>query len=291
MTREPTIDTAAEFSYVAGQGRPTWGATIADYARRSEATAARPGVRTDLPYGPHPRQRFDVIPAEGEARAALIWLHPGYWQMRDRRAFRFLGETFAALGCDAVFADYPLAPERDVAAITEAVRDLVPAVRTDGRAVNGRALPIVAAGHSAGAHLAVELALTDFAGRGEPAAIAAVLAVSGVYDLEPLIATSLDRALGLTPATARAASPVHRAGAASVPALFVVGGGETEAFRDQSRAMEAAWRAAGAASRLEIVDAEDHFSILERLADPADALRPALVALIAAASGDPGSAQ
>ena len=213
MPVEPTIDPAAEFAYVTGQGRPHWAETIAGFARRSEATAARPGVRTDLSYGPHPRQRFDVVPAEGAARVSLIWLHPGYWQMRDRRAFRFLGETFAALGCDAVFADYPLAPEYGVAEITEAVRALVPAVRAEARARLGRALPIVAAGHSAGAHLAVELALTEPSHTGfsdDP--VAAVLAVSGVYDLAPLVSIAPS---GSTPP---ARAPSRRCGGRGAPA-------------------------------------------------------------------------
>ena len=128
MTRppfEPTIDPATEVAYVSGQGRPTWPALLADFARRSEIVAERSGIVRDLAYGPHPRQRFDVVPADGIARASLVYLHAGYWQMRDRTLFRFLGETFAALGCDAIFADYPLAPEVGVAEITEARNNFV----------------------------------------------------------------------------------------------------------------------------------------------------------------------
>lgn len=275
------IDPAEEVAYVTGQGRPTWPDLIAGMAARSAATAARPGVRLDLAYGPHPRQRFDLVPTEGAARATLIWLHPGYWQMRDRTPFRFLGETFAAMGCDAVFADYPLAPERGVAEITEAVRAIVPAVRAEAKTRLGHALPIVAAGHSAGGHLAVELALTDPAVWGLAASpIAAVAAVSGVYDLEPLVATSLNHKLGLTTATARAASPLHRAEGAPCPALFAVGGGETPAFLAQTRAMHVAWAMNGRDSTMEIVADADHFSVLDRLVGPTDGLHRAVRALI-----------
>lgn len=278
---EPIIDPATEVAYVSGQGRPTWPALLADFARRSEAILARPDVVLDRSYGPHPRQRFDVVPATGRARGTLVYFHAGYWQMRDRTLFRFLGETFAALGCDAVFADYPLAPEVGVAEITEAVRALVPHVRAETAERRGAALPIVAAGHSAGGHLAVELALTDPAAWGlATSPIAAVLALSGVHDLEPLVATSLDRALRLDAAAARAVSPVHRAARAGAPALFAVGGGETPAFLAQNRAMAEAWRAAGApAEILEVSDA-DHFRLLDDLTDEAGPLHAAIARLL-----------
>lgn len=275
------IDPTHEIAYVSGQGRPTWPALIADFDRRSAATAQRAGVRLDLAYGPHPRQTFDLVPATAPVCAMLVYLHPGYWQMRDKALFRFLGETFADLGCDVALANYPLAPDHDVAEITRAVRAIVPALRADARARHGRDLPIVAAGHSAGAHLAVELALTDPATWGLDATpIAAVLGLSGVYDLEPLVATTLNHKLALTPATARAASPVHRAAHAPCPALFAVGGGETPAFLAQTRAMDDAWRAGGQASREMIVDDADHFSLLDHLVEPTGALRAAIAELL-----------
>ena len=283
---EPIVDPETEVAYVSGQGRASWPTLLGDFARRSDAVVARPGVVRDRAYGPHPRQRFDVIPAEGPARTSLVWLHAGYWQMRDRTAFRFLGSTFAALGCDVVFADYPLAPEFGVAEITEAVRALVPTVRVEATERRGAALPIVAAGHSAGGHLAVELALTDPAAWGLAASpIAAVLALSGVYDLEPLVSTSLDRALRLDAAAARAVSPLHRADRAAAPALFAVGGGETPAFLEQTRAMAQAWRASGAPAETLVVGDADHFRLLDDLTDPAGPLHAAVTRLLAAAGG------
>lgn len=279
---EPTIDPACEAAYVSGQARPHWPATIAGFVAKGEAAIAAEGVEIGLAYGAHPRARFDRFPATGAARAVVVFLHPGYWQMRDRTQFRFLAPVFTGLGCDFVVADYPLAPESSVAAITETVRGLVPAVAAGTRARRGRRLPIVAAGHSAGAHLAVELAL---AGGDSDAAVAAVIALSGVYDLEPLVATSLDRALRLDAATARAASPIHRVGAVGAPALFAVGGGETAAFVTQTRAMAAAWGAAGHAMRVEIVGDDDHFSLLAGLLEDESALGAAIAETIATAVG------
>lgn len=281
MTTPPAIDPAAEHAYVSGQGRPQWPDLIADFITRSETTAARADVRLDLPYGPHPRQTFDLVPARETAKATLIYLHPGYWQMRDKAQFRFLGEVFGAMGFDTVIANYPLAPEASVAEITDAIRALVPVVHDEARARLGRNLPLLAAGHSAGAHLAVELALTDPARWSlSSSPIAGVLALSGVYDLEPLVETSLNAKLALTPETARAASPVHRAAGAPCPALFVVGAAETPAFLAQNRNMAAAWRRIGAMAIEREEPEADHFTLIARLADETTALSSAVATFL-----------
>lgn len=278
---DAAIDAIAEFDFVGGQVQPTWPALIEGFARASAATAARADIRLDVAYGPHPRQNFDFVPAKGTPRAVVVHLHPGWWQMRDKALFRFMGERFADLGCDTVLPNYPLAPDASIAEITEAVRAIVPAVRAEAQARLGHVPPIVASGHSAGAHLAVELALTDPATWGLPASpIAAVLALSGVYELSRLTGTSLNRALKLDAAAARAASPVHRAEQAPCPALFAVGRAETAAFVAQSRDMAAAWEAVGRTAPLIVSDGADHFTLLERFMDPADPLARGVADLI-----------
>ena len=68
--------------------------------------------------------------------------------------------------------------------------------------------------------------------------------VSGIYDLEPLIGTSIDAALGLDPATAARNSPLRQALKGFPPSLVCWGENETDQFKRQSRAF-----AAGAAPR------------------------------------------
>lgn len=275
------IDPAHEAGYVTDQRRAHWPATIAAFEAKSAAVARLPGFSADIPYGPHPRRRFDWFPAEGRPRAVLAWFHPGYWQMRDKSLFRCLMPRFAGLGLDVAMVGYPLAPEASLAAITEAARDALPALVAHTRAMRGRVLPVVAAGHSAGGHLAIELATTDWTERGDDAvAIAAALAFSGVYDLEPLIDTTLNAALGLDPVTAHAASPIHRVGTIGSPALFAVGGAETAAFLAQNAAMAAAWEAAGHTAEVFVAEGDDHFSLIDRLLDERSGLSAAVAGLL-----------
>jgi arylformamidase len=145
----------------------------------------------------------------------------------------------------------------------------------------GRSPELIAAGHSAGAHLAVELALTDWRGLGlglNP--VSAVIGLSGVYDLAPLIATPLNEKLKLDADAARAASPVARVKPGMPRALFAVGGAETDAFLRQNEAMASAWADAGNPSRALVIEGADHFSLLSELMDPGSPLSKAVVALV-----------
>jgi arylformamidase len=253
------------FQYLSGQRNASHPALLAAFERESAeaALALRPDL--DIVYGSHPRQRFDLFRAPA-ARATIAYFHAGYWQSRDKAQFHFLASPLRRAGLDLAVVNYPLCPDVTLAELTEAVRDAVPTIHafvSSGRERPGR---LIVAGHSAGAHLAVELALTDWRARGatrEP--ISGIVALSGVYDLEPLIATPLNDNLKLTSAAARAASPILRVRDGMPPALFAVGGLETEAFQMQNRNMCAAWRAAGNSGAAMVVDGADHFSLLRGL--------------------------
>ncbi len=270
------------FQYLTGQLNSRQPALLAAFEREgAEAVQAlRPAL--DLPYGPHPRQRFDFFAAP-QAVATFAYLHAGYWQARDKSQFRFIAPALVAAGFDVAIVNYPLCPDATLEALTDAVRDFVPAVLGSRGAGPTR---LIAVGHSAGAHLAAELALTDWAARGVPTgAIAGVMALSGVYDLEPLIATPLNDKLRLDIAAARAASPIRRVRGGLPPALFAVGAHETSAFRAQNAAMCAAWEEHGNSGRELLVDDADHFSLLRGLAGPGAPLFEAVVRL---AIGEPG---
>ena len=260
--------------YLTGQLRPTHPALLAGFEAASLAATHTLAPRLDLPYGPHPRQTFDLFLTRPDA-PTLAFLHAGYWQSRDKATFRFLAADAAAAGFNFAAVNYPLCPEVSVAEIVEAVRAFPAALARESGAG-----ALIAVGHSAGAHLAVELALTDWPARGVSASpVRAVVGLSGVYDLSPLIETPLNDKLKLTATAARAASPVWRVTAPAPPALFVVGGEETPAFQRQNADMAAAWRAAGLAADALTVEGADHFSLLGAFAQPASPFLRALAAL------------
>ncbi|HKX23543.1 MAG TPA: alpha/beta hydrolase [Rhizorhapis sp.] len=260
----------AEFEYVTGQGRPTFPALIGAFEAESDAIARGADACLDLAYGSHSRQRLDHFPAVPGARAALVYFHAGYWQSRDKAMFRFIAEPFNHAGLDVVLVNYPLSPDRKVSEIVQAAAESIAVIveLTGG-------LPLILSGHSAGGQLVTELSMLESA----RARIVGVVGLSGVYDLRPLVGTSLNRALALDDDDARAASPILHIGTGLPPAIFAVGATETDAFVQQTRLMAELWKSHGNEVQFHCCAGDDHFTILRSFTDPAHALHRATLAL------------
>jgi arylformamidase len=256
------------WAYMRGQMHPSQGPLLEAYARESEATIAAHAPMLDLAHGPHPRETFDLYVSPLAWRGTIAYFHAGYWQSRDKSQFRFLAPSFLARGIDVALVNTPLCPDVTLARLTESAREAILAVLGQVGALERGGAALTAAGHSAGGHLAVELAMTDWAARGHARSpIASILAISGVYELAPLLATPLNDKLRLDADEAAACSPLRRAPRGTPPpALFVVGGLETPAFHAQSEAMHEAWRAGGGRSALQDVANADHFGVLRAFA-------------------------
>jgi arylformamidase len=254
-----------QFEYVHGQGRAGFPDLLADYQRRSDRVSTSVGAVLDRGYGPHQRQRFDHFPASAPAIGVLVYLHAGYWQSRDKSQFRFLAPFFQQRGFHVMVVNYPLCPEVSLAELVAAVLPCVPAIR-QALAPSGLAtLPLVVAGHSAGAHLAVELTM---AGRDSDSAVQGVWGISGVYNPAPLLQTTLNEKLQLDPLSALHADVTQRVRGQLVPGLWTVGGAETGAFQQQNARMHDAWALAGNSSSALVVPQADHFTVLQACIQP-----------------------
>lgn len=257
----------AEYQYVTGQARSSFAALFEKFSVANEAALAQCEWMLDLVYGDHPRQRIDLCVASGRAKGTVLYFHAGYWQARDKSQFRFLAPAMASAGFNVAFVGYPLCPEVSLAELTRSVRDALPALI---KALPGSTppLPVIVAGHSAGAHLAVEIALAQNDQTPENQRITGLVPISGIYDLSPLLETSLNESLQLDSARAREASPVFHARGGMPPAAFLVGGTETPAFLEQNRQMAEAWSLAGNPADHHPLEGLDHFSLLSALSQP-----------------------
>jgi arylformamidase len=242
------------------------------WAARAEAfrevVAAEGLAELGLPYGPGERNRLDLFrPASTPPHGLVVFVHGGYWHRMDRSFFSHLAEGARAQGWAVAMPSYTLAPEARVSGIT---RDVAAAVGAAAERVAG---PIRLAGHSAGGHLVTRMACAD---GPLPEALAArvdrVLSISGIHDLRPLTLSKMNEVLHLTEAEAAAESPALHTPRLDLSLHAVVGAGERPELMRQTRLLAETWARAGA----DIADAyladEDHFSIVEALADPASGL-------------------
>src|SRR5690606_15847013 len=129
-------------------------------------------------------------------------------------------------------------------------------------------------GHSAGGHLAAAIAAQ--AGQGGLPGIRHVFAVSGVFDLPPLLPSSINNALQLDLTRAESLSPITLPAPAHTQVRTLVGGNETRQFHLQSQALGQVWPVVAHYS----VPDTDHFTILNVLADSTSQLTRDLVAAL-----------
>ena len=252
-----------------------------DDARRYREAAR---AELDLAYGPSERQRVDLFrPEESISAALVVFIHGGYWQGLSRDGFSHMARGLNRHGITVAVPGYDLCP-------TVTVRDIVDEIRACCRFLWQRAgTRLVVTGHSAGGHLTAAMVATDWQGvdRALPDdLVPAGLAISGGFELEPLIHTSLNGALRLDAEEARAMSPIEWPVAPERTLLCHVGGRESSEFLRQSRDMAARWGARGARTDYVEVEGANHFTVVNPLADPDSAMTHALVGLAREAAGD-----
>ena len=130
---------------------------------------------------------------------------------------------------------------------------------------------LVISGHSAGGHLAACMLATDWPAIDASLPtdlVTAAYAISGLFDLRPLVRTSINNPLRLDEATARAASPLFWKAPVHGSLDAVVGGDESAEYFRQSRTIVDTWGAAGLPTRFGTVKAANHFTAIAPLADP-----------------------
>ncbi len=247
---------------------------VAGWAARSDTLRrARPG-RLDLRYGPGARHRLDVFPCGTPGAPTLAYIHGGYWQMNDKEPYAFLGEGVLPAGFNLALIEYTLAPAARLDAIVAEVRSAVAWLIEHAKELDGDPARVFVGGHSAGGHLTA-MAMTD-------PRVAGGVAISGIFDLEPIRLNYLNEKLGLDAAEADRNSPVRHLPARSAPLVVAVGLGELPELIRQSEEFAAAWQRRGLPGRYLPLPGHDHFSILEELARPDGAILAALKALAGA---------
>ena len=226
-----------------------------------ESLRAAGRAREGLAHGEHARERLDAFAPEGPARGVAVIVHGGYWMRFGRQDFSHLAAGAVARGWLVAVPGYPLCPEASVASIEASVCRAVELAATlaDG--------PVRLAGHSAGGQLVARLLCTDSA--LDPAVGAradAALSISGVHDLVPLLATGLNRTLGLDRAGAERASPARAAPRPGTRALAWVGADERPEFLRQSALLGAAWgQVPGVEVGVHVESGRHHFDVIEDL--------------------------
>ena len=263
----PGVDYEVEYNNRARV--PEHPAHMAAWTRDASAWRAAQAARSlVIRYGDGARHTIEFYPARNEG-PIVVFIHGGYWQAFDSSSFSHLAAGLHAHGIDVAIPSYDLCPN-------VAVADIIAQMQSATRELARLGRPIVISGHSAGGHLAACMMATDWR-KLDPALpqdlITKAYAISGLFDLAPLVGTSVNKALRMDEASAKASSPMLWPAPGHGVLDAVVGEKESAEYHRQSRQMAERWGGcSGIATRYESIAGTDHFTVIAPLADPGSAM-------------------
>lgn len=276
------------------------GASLADHglAALNALSAAPPEpVVTDAAFGPHPRQRLDVFAPPGSRPApAVVFWYGGGWSSGSRRQYRFVAGTLVRRGLATVLPDYRLFPEAAWPAYPQDGAAAVAWVRANAARIGVDPRRIALAGHSAGGHIALTLALDPrwLAAHGiAPRDLAGVVSIAGVTGVEPLRGAPYDAIFAAAdPADAHrpVALAARHAGDAPPITLVAAAGDSLVTPRNSARLAEAIRAGGGDAELLLRADA-GHMTVVLALTTSLAADAAVVEAIARAAAAASGRAE
>jgi arylformamidase len=210
---------------------------IKAYVDRSLEAYALVKCIKDLRYGDAERALIDYFPAPKTTNGKpglLVFIHGGYWQELSKNESSFLAPAWHAAGFAHAVVGYTLAPQASLFEIVSQCRAAVAYLRDQADEL----------GHD----------LRGF------------VPISGVFDLRPLVGTSINDAVGLTMQDATQLSRIT-AGAARVPGVVAWGEIETLSFKQQSQSLAAHLRAQGQRCTELELPGRNHFDVVHELGD------------------------
>lgn len=232
---------------------------VAGWEKQSAELRARHGAHLDLRYGPRERNRIDFLKVSSSNAPTLLFIHGGYWQARAKEFFTLFAAGPMAHDINVALIGYTLAPDATLDQIVAEIHsgidflaDRLPELGTDAKR-------LVASGWSAGGHLTAMAMMNPYIKGG--------VAISGIYDLEPIRHSYLNVKLGLDEAMSRRNSPMlltHHV----KPMALVVGDAELPLLRKQTADFAGHRAARGLPVIYEEIPGTNHFTIMDQLASP-----------------------
>ena len=230
------------------------------WRKRSATLREVDGAQLDIPYGLKQRQRLDFFSSGAAAAPLFVFIHGGYWQRNAKELFSFVASGPMAHGIDVAVIGYTLAPEARLSEIVDEVQEGLAFLRKNANLFRFNPETIYVGGWSAGGHLAAMVC-------NHPD-VKGVLAISGIFDLEPIALSYLNAPLQLNPHEIATLSPLKTLGPGAVQQCVAVGGNELPELKRQSALYAETAQRLRLPASLYSLSGHHHFSILDELSDP-----------------------
>lgn len=240
---------------------------------------------TEIWFGDSAGQSFDLFmpPASVSAPPLHIFIHGGYWQALDKKNHAHMADPFVQAGIAVAMVNYDLMPDVDLSEILRQVRAAVVKACAQADDYGYDCSRLTISGHSVGGHMVGALLCTDWPKEGASLPenlIKGALPISGLFDLEPLSKTGMNRVFRFTKQDIAEFSPIAMRPRVPAPVILSVGGDESGEFHRQSAIFREHLRAHGFPVSEIAMPGHNHFSIVESLSDSASPLSVGIIELI-----------
>jgi arylformamidase len=230
---------------------------------------------------------LDLFPAGEPGAPIVLFLHGGLTRNRSRRDVAFLASGLVPHGCAVALADGCQPQDGNVIAAIDNARRAVLWLRAHADRLNGDARRLFVLGQGLGV-VPAALTLTadwSFYAHGEnlEAPVAGLAAISGIFDLEPVLRCFLNGMVQLDAAAARTYAPLALASSIPKPhptVWLAVGARETDEYHRQMLQYGMAAEAAGCTVTAATEPDHNHFSLLAELGDPSSVFTKRLVDMV-----------
>ncbi|MFQ5661107.1 MAG: alpha/beta hydrolase [Gammaproteobacteria bacterium] len=269
LYRDFTSQEEIDRQYNVGALTPDLQAHLDRYARESEKARQELECELNIRFGPTLDETLDIFPSGKPDSPVMVFVHGGYWRRGTSKEFDFVARGLNAHDISVVVTNYALCPNVSITEITRQSRAVIAWLYQEISAFNGNPDRIFVSGHSAGGQQVGMLLSTDWLSEYGLACdiIKGGIAISGIYDLQPLPYSYLQPTLMLTHKEIMQQSPCFNIPDASPPLLVSLGERETEEFHRQAAAYVASRQSKGLDTELFIQPGEDHFTIIDGLGD------------------------
>ncbi|XP_022160456.1 kynurenine formamidase isoform X2 [Myzus persicae] len=221
---------------------------------------------TNIRYGSGDQQLLDVY-EDGLTSPGytFVYIHGGYWQELNKDISAYCVEPLVNAGIRVVIPGYDLAPKVTLFDIVEEIHQLLSYLKNSLKYKN-----IWLGGHSAGAHLAASMIHPEV---NENIGVKGFILISGIFDLKPLLETSINKPLKNT---CLELSPLnnlygldftHKTTQNCIKILVAYGESDSPAFHFQSKQFAKFLEKLGLDVTEKRINGVDHFDIVENLSN------------------------
>ncbi len=224
-------------------------------------------IAEGVAYGTNPRQKLDIWSdpkplADIAARPVIVFLYGGGWANGERGEYGFAARAYGDQGFIVVVPDYRHVPEVRFPGFLEDSAAAVKWVQANIKRYGGDPARITVAGHSAGAYIALMLALDPQWLGNQP--VRAAVSLAGPADFFPFTTRRSIDAMSHWPNPLET-QPVHFVRKDAPPILLMHGTGDTVVRIRNALSLETKQRAVGGRIELHQYEGASHNDVVMAL--------------------------